>query len=75
MAEMTDEEAWELSELFAKIPPKVSMTGKGGILMRNKGAKLIVVDDDIVPNYPNVKMFATKKAPVRSFVKKELVMA
>jgi len=71
---MTDEEAWELSELFAKNPPKVSKTSKGGILMRNKGVKLIVIDDNIAPIYP--RMLATRNSlMVSNIARKEMAMA
>ena len=73
MAERTEKEWDELEEFFTKNTFKIS--DKKGVLMRNIGAKLIVIDDTVVPNYPNTKMFAAKKAPIRSFAKKELVTA
>ena len=76
MAELTEKEYDELDEFFTK--NTFMPSGKGGFLSRNKGVKLIVIDDTIVPNYSNARMLATKNSPaamMRNIARKEMALA
>ena len=78
MAEMTDEEAWELAELFERNPPKVLKLKNGGFFMKRKEVVDTLGVDGLVADYLAGKMLSTKQplpVIIRNLVKKEMAMA
>jgi hypothetical protein len=75
MAEMTEEEAFRLDELYTKITPAVN-PDKPGIFARRKD--MVVVLDEFTSKYLASKVIATKRTPselISDMVRHELEAA
>ena len=76
MPRMTDEEAQELADEFAKNPPKVTGDGKSGLFMKHKGN--IIILDDVAAAWLRVTSESAHKTPsdlVNEMIREKMTMA
>jgi hypothetical protein len=74
MAEMTEEEADALDELWTKTTPKINVGGGGGFFSECK-AQMVILDEQTA-RILNAKAMAIRQTPselIASMIRKELV--